>query len=124
MSRIFLGGRLVKSQKINSYNLKLKYCLSYYLTYKLCHFVSIYFVAVPHLEGCVAVIHSVFDKQILEHTDGHLPYLGPLLQGPGHLPQEQAHQKVIPATFLREAELQTLLCCRATQGCVSVTTLS
>lgn len=102
--------------------------MSYYLTYKLWHFGSIYFLlrclAVPYLEDCVAVIHSVFDKQILEHTDSHVPYLGPLLQGPGHLPQEQAHQKVIPATFLREAELQTLLCCWATQGCVSVTTLS
>lgn len=71
--------------------------------------------ALSHLERCIAVVHGVFNKEILQHTDGQLPYLGPLLQGLGHLPQEQAHQKVVPAVFLSEAELQALLCCGTTQ---------
>lgn len=68
-----------------------------------------------HLERCIAVIHGVFNKEILQHTDCQLPYLGPLLQGLGHLPQEQAHQKVVPAVILREVKLQALLCCGTTK---------
>lgn len=69
-----------------------------------------------HLERCIAVVHGVFNKEILQHTDGQLPDLGPLLQGLGHLPQEQTHQKVVAAVFLREAELQALLCCSTHTG--------
>lgn len=64
----------------------------------------------PHLERCVAVIHGVFNKEIFENAHSQLPDLGPLLQGLGHFSQQQTDQKVVTAVFLRQAELQTLLC--------------
>lgn len=64
----------------------------------------------PHLVGSVAVVHGVFNEKVLEHAHGQLSDLGPLLQGLGHFPQQQADQEVVTAVVLREAELQTLLC--------------
>lgn len=66
--------------------------------------------ALPHLERCVAVIHGVFNKEVLENAHGQLSDLRPLLQGLGHFSQQQTHQEVISAVFLSQAELQTLLC--------------
>ena len=67
----------------------------------------------PHLERCVTVVHGVFDEEILEDAHGQLSDLGPLLHGLSHFSQQQTHQEVVPAVFLRQAELQTLLCGRA-----------
>lgn len=84
-----------------------------FLIFSSCLFASC--PALPHLERCVAVIRGVFNQEVLQHADGQLPDLGPLLQGLGHLPQEQAHQKVVAAVVLGEAELQALLCCSTTR---------
>ncbi|TNN46331.1 hypothetical protein EYF80_043480 [Liparis tanakae] len=48
--------------------------------------------------------------RVLEDVHGQLPDLGPLVQGLGHFSQQQAHQEVVPAVLLRQAELQALLC--------------
>lgn len=69
--------------------------------------------APAHLVRCVAVIHGVFQEEVLEHAHSQLSDLGPLLQGLRHLSQQQSHQEVVPAVLLRQAELQTLLCGRA-----------
>lgn len=76
-------------------------------------------IAHPHLERCVAVVHGVFNEKVLENAHGQLSDLGALLQGLGHLSQQQAHQEVVAAVFLRQAELQTLLCGWARQEGVS-----
>lgn len=35
--------------------------------------------AFPHLKSCVAIIHGVFDKEILENANSHLFDLRPLV---------------------------------------------
>lgn len=52
----------------------------------------------------------MFDEQVLQNAHGQLSDLGPLLQGLGHLSEQQTHQEVVPAVLLGEAELQTLFC--------------
>ena len=61
-----------------------------------------------HLQR-VAVIHGVFDEQILENAHGQLSDLRALLHSLGHFPQQQANQEVVAAVVLCQAELQTLL---------------
>lgn len=68
-----------------------------------------------HLKRRVAVVHGVFYQEVLKNADGQLSDLRALLQGLGHFSHQQTHQEVIPAVFLCQAELQTLLCVWAKQ---------
>lgn len=56
--------------------------------------------------GSVAVVERVFYHQPLEHLDGDLTDLSELLKSPAHLPQQQAHQEVVPTEVVRQRIVQ------------------
>lgn len=68
------------------------------------------FFIVSHLEGRVAVIHGMFNEEVLENAHGQLSDLRSLLQGLSYFSHQETNQEVIPAVFLCQAELQTLFC--------------
>lgn len=49
----------------------------------------------------VSVIKGVLYQQVLEHADGNYADLPELLEGSAHLPEQQSHQEVISAEFIR-----------------------